>query len=194
MDITQVTSIAKKMVLEWGMSEKLGFIRYEGRDTREAFIADKDYSDQTARLIDEEIRRLADEAYAEAQRILDQNWEKVVAVAEALLKHETLSYEDVDKLMKGQTLSKPSVSEMLAAEEARKARPLKRRSGRRRSRKCPRALCPALRESGTARGSENSAIRGEYGRSNAGRGAAAAFACLQCYSSGLMKSPVASLG
>ena len=120
MDIMQVTSIARKMILEWGMSDKLGFVRYEGKDTRDSFLPDKDYSDQTAKLIDEEIKRLVDEAFADARRIIEENWSKVVAIAEALLKYETLSSDDVDRLMKGQELNKPSVSDMLRAEMRRK--------------------------------------------------------------------------
>jgi cell division protease FtsH len=119
-DIMQVTNLARAMVLEWGMSPKLGFIRYAPHDTRESFLPEKDYSDQTALLIDEEIRRLADEAYADAKQILEANWDKVVAVAEALLKHETLSGDDVDRLMSGQSLTRPTVAEMLVAAAAKK--------------------------------------------------------------------------
>jgi cell division protease FtsH len=120
MDIQQLTMMARAMVLEWGMSEKLGFVRYAGSDQREAFVHDRDYSEETARIIDEEIRHYADEAYTEARRILDENWEKVVAVADALLKHETLTAEEVKKLMAGERLDKPSVSDLLAAEAAKK--------------------------------------------------------------------------
>jgi cell division protease FtsH len=119
-DIMQVTNLARAMVLEWGMSKRLGFIRYAPHDTREVFIPEKDYSDQTALLIDEEVRRMVDEAYADAARILEANWDKVVAVAEALLKHETLSGDDVDRLMSGQTLTRPTVAEMLVAQAAKK--------------------------------------------------------------------------
>jgi cell division protease FtsH len=104
------------MVLEWGMSEKLGFVRYAGEDTREMLIPEKEYSDDTARIIDEEIRRFIDDAYADAKRLLESNWDKVVAVAEALIKYETLSGDEVRKLMKGESLGKPTVSDLLAAE------------------------------------------------------------------------------
>ena len=67
-------------------------------------------------LIDEEIKRIFDTAYDGASKLLNQHWEKVVAVAEALLKHETLLSDDVDKLMKGGRLSKPTVADLLAAE------------------------------------------------------------------------------
>lgn len=120
MDIAQVTRLARAAIEEWGMSDRLGFIRYAGADSREMFIADKAYSDDTARLIDEEVRRMVDEAYADAERLLAENWEKVEAVAQALLKYETLEAADVIRLMRGESLGKPTVSELLAA-EARKA-------------------------------------------------------------------------
>ncbi len=120
MDISQVTRLARTMILEWGMSEKLGFVRYSGEDTRETFMPEKDYSDTTASLIDSEVRRLVDEAYSDAKRLLETNWEKVVAVAEALIKFETLSSDDVGKLMRGESLMRPSVSDLLRAEARRK--------------------------------------------------------------------------
>ncbi len=123
MDIAQVTSIARAMILEWGMSPRLGFVRYAGADTREMVLPEKDYSDETARLIDEEVRRFVDEAYADAKGILEANWDKVVAVAEALLKYETLSADEVRKLMRGEALGKPTVSDLLAAEAKRDATP-----------------------------------------------------------------------
>jgi cell division protease FtsH len=121
MDIQQVTVLARKMVLEWGMSERLGFVRYEGRDTRDVFIAEKDYSEETAHLVDEEIRRFVDEAYSDARRLLDANWDKVVAVAEALIKYETLTGDDVARLMAGQSLGRATVSDLLAAESKKAA-------------------------------------------------------------------------
>ena len=116
MDIQQVTQMAHAMVVEWGMSEKLGFIRYSLMDTPEGFLPEKGYSDETARIIDEEIKRLADEAYEDARRILNENWDKVVSVAEALLKFETLRGEDVERLMNGETIDKPTVNDILKSE------------------------------------------------------------------------------
>jgi cell division protease FtsH len=115
MDIQMVTQYARHMILEWGMSEKLGFVNYAGSDTRESFIPEKDYSDETARIIDEEVKMIIDQAYADAQRLLDQNWDKVVAIAEALLKYETLQGEEIKRLMRGERLGKPTVSELLEA-------------------------------------------------------------------------------
>jgi cell division protease FtsH len=120
MDISMVTRFARTMIVEWGMSERLGFVRYAGEDSRESFLPDREYSDVTASLIDEEIRRLVDEAFGDAQRLLDQNWDKVEAVANALLKYETLSGDEVHRLMQGGDLNRPSVSDLLKAEARRR--------------------------------------------------------------------------
>ena len=123
MDIRMATSFARAMILDWGMSDRLGFVNYSGSDTRESFVPDKDYSPDTARVIDEEIRRIIDEAYADAEGMISERWEQVVAIAEALLKHETLQRDDVDRLMRGERLERPTVAEMLAAEASRPAKP-----------------------------------------------------------------------
>ena len=128
MDIAQVTELARAMVLEWGMSEKLGFVRYAPADTRELQLPEKAYSDETARIIDEEIRRLVDEAYSDTQRMLEENWDKVTAVAEALLRYETLTADEVQRLLRGDPLNKPTVSDLLAAEAKRHADDQKRAS------------------------------------------------------------------
>ena len=122
-DIAQLTSLARHMVLEWGMSERLGFVRYSGMDSRESFMPEREYSDETARIIDEEIRRMADEAYRDAERMINEHWEKVEAVAQALLKYETLTSEEVGRLMRGEPLGKPTVSDLLHAEKEKTRRP-----------------------------------------------------------------------
>ncbi|MBI1190297.1 MAG: ATP-dependent zinc metalloprotease FtsH [Tepidisphaera sp.] len=120
-DITQATTMARAMILEWGMSPKLGFVRYAPSDTKDVYLRERDFSEETARLIDDEIRRLVDEAFIDAKRLIDENWDKVVAVAEALIRYETLNAEDVERLMRGETITKPTVSEQIRAEERRKA-------------------------------------------------------------------------
>ncbi len=122
MDIRQVTGFARHMVLEWGMSEKLGFIDYQTPEYSETMVPDRPYSEHTAKMVDEEVRRLIDEAYGDAERLLTENWEHVSAIAEALLKYETLSAEDVEKIIAGQPLDKPTVSELLDAEVAKAAK------------------------------------------------------------------------
>ena len=123
MDIQQATQFARHMILEWGMSERLGFVHYSGTDTREAFIPEREYSDETARIIDEEIKRFIDEAYAEAEIVLGERWEAVCAIAESLLKYETLQCDEVEKLLRGETLDKPTVAELLEQEAAKTTPP-----------------------------------------------------------------------
>ncbi len=121
MDISQVTRLARAMILDWGMSPRLGFVRYAGEDSRETFIPEKGYSEETARIVDEEIKRMVDEAYRDAEKLLDANWSKVEAVADALLRYETLSADEVSKVMRGEGLAKPTISDLLNA-EAKKRR------------------------------------------------------------------------
>ncbi len=119
MDIQMLTGMARAMVLQWGMSDRVGFVRYSGVDNREMFMPEREYSEETGRVIDEEIRRFSNEAYNDARRLPEANWEKVEGVALALLKHETLTAEEVKRLMDGKPLGKPSVSELLEAEAKR---------------------------------------------------------------------------
>jgi len=132
MDIQMATRFARHMILEWGMSDRLGFVNYAGSDSREMFIPEKEYSEDTARIIDEEIKKLIDAAYADAQRIIDDNWDKVVSIAEALLKYETLQGEEVHRLIRGERIDKPTVTELLQAEAdkgRKQARPAARTKG-----------------------------------------------------------------
>ena len=116
MDIRMATQYARHMILEWGMSPRLGFVSYTGADTQQMYQPEKDYSDETAHVIDEEIKRLIDEAYNDAVRLVEEHWDKVAALAEALLKYETLQGDDVQRILRGEPLNKPTVAELLAAE------------------------------------------------------------------------------
>ena len=93
-------------------------MRYAGDDSRDSILPDKDYSDDTARMIDEEVRRMADEAYADAKAMVDTHWDKITAVAEALLRMETLQREEVERLMRGEQVERPTVAQMLSAKPA----------------------------------------------------------------------------
>jgi len=120
-DIQTATAYARAMVLQWGMSERLGFVDYSPSEN--GFMPEKTFSEQTGRVIDEEVKRIVDEAYEDTVRIINERWDQVVAVAEALLKYETLTVDDVDKLMKGESLSKPTISDLLHAETKKSAAP-----------------------------------------------------------------------
>jgi cell division protease FtsH len=93
-DIRQATSLARHMVCEWGMSDQLGMVEY-GEGDSPVFLArdmtkSRNYSEETARVIDSEIKRFIDDAYATAERILNEGRDKVELIAKALLEFETL--------------------------------------------------------------------------------------------------------
>ena len=108
-DIRQATSIARKMVCEWGMSEKLGMVEYGSDDNHEMFMQKgKTYSEQTAQMIDTEIRALIDSAYRRATDLLVENREALNRIAEALLEYETLDgLQTADLLYKGEMTNPP---------------------------------------------------------------------------------------
>ena len=119
-DIMQATDIAKKMILNWGMSDLLGPINYgdaAGRDMIYGMGLEKDYSDKTAESIDNEVKSLTDISYKKAKEIIAANRDKLDAIASALLKYETLDAEEVKTLLAGGKLDKPTVSELLAVEQ-----------------------------------------------------------------------------
>jgi len=98
-DIRQATSIARHMVCEWGMSDILGMVEY-GDGDGPVFLAremtrPRNYSDDTARVIDAEIKRFIDEAYATATHVLNEGRDKVAIIAQALLEFETLDANHV---------------------------------------------------------------------------------------------------
>jgi cell division protease FtsH len=125
-DIRQVTSIARKMITEWGMSDRLGFVFYgedENKMTFGDFGGGREYSDETAKIIDEEVKKLIDSQYEESRKLLEANKDKVEAMAKALIKYETLDASDVDRIMRGDVLTKPTVSDLLDRENARTDKP-----------------------------------------------------------------------
>jgi cell division protease FtsH len=114
-DIQQATGMARKMVTEWGMSEKLGPLRYEDNQ-EEVFLGhsvarSQNISDATAKLIDEEIRRFVDEAEALAMEVLSDKEEGLHAISKALLEYETLSGEEVRTILDGGDIERGSQSE-----------------------------------------------------------------------------------
>ncbi|MDA1007400.1 MAG: ATP-dependent zinc metalloprotease FtsH [Planctomycetota bacterium] len=115
-DIQGATEIARAMVLQFGMSERLGFVRYMDDDHPDSFASERAYSPETAKVIDDEIRRLIDEAYADAHKLIQEHWTSVDAIAKALLIYETLNAEDVTRLIRGEELAKPTVADLLSRE------------------------------------------------------------------------------
>jgi cell division protease FtsH len=104
-DIERATGIARKMVCEWGMSEKLGPLAF-GEKEGEIFLGRdmghvKNYSEATAVEIDNEIRRIIQESYERTRKILKENRESLVKVAEALLERESLDGAEIRKMVFG---------------------------------------------------------------------------------------------
>ena len=107
-DIEQASGIARKMVCEWGMSEDLGPMTF-GKKNEEIFLgreiqSHRDYSETTAKLIDEEVVKIIRKAEKSADLILRNNEKILHAMANALLKHETIDHNDVQKLIDGKIL------------------------------------------------------------------------------------------
>jgi cell division protease FtsH len=119
-DIRQATGLARKMVRDWGMNDRLGFVFYGEDDMNPnkmgGFGDSREYSEETAKAIDEEIKKMIDGLYEETRKILEANRERLDALAKNLLKYETLDANDVDRIMRGDNLTKPTVGELLEKE------------------------------------------------------------------------------
>jgi cell division protease FtsH len=122
-DIRQATNIAKQMVLTWGMSNELGPINYTSdtgmNDQMYMMPGEKEYSDKTAEAIDSEVKKVTKEAYEQAKELIGTNKDKLEQIARALLKYETLDADDVKLILEGGQLDKPTVADLLAAEQAK---------------------------------------------------------------------------
>jgi cell division protease FtsH len=119
-DINQATKIAQWMVLECGMSEELGFLSYAEDDSGGGFLGysttvGRSISSSTAKVIDEEVRAIIDRNYERAKKILENNREELELLAQGLLEHETLSGEDIKKIIEGQKLEKQNKIEVMKA-------------------------------------------------------------------------------
>ncbi|HFC05680.1 MAG TPA: ATP-dependent zinc metalloprotease FtsH, partial [Rhizobiales bacterium] len=109
-DIQQATKLARAMVTQWGFSDKLGTVAY-GDNQEEVFLGhsvsrSQNMSENTAQLIDEEVRRLVDEGYAEATKILKKNKKGLEAVAQALLEYETLTGDEIAIILSGKKFTR----------------------------------------------------------------------------------------
>lgn len=102
-DLEMATQMARRMVTQFGMSEKLGNVtlgrreglRFLGRD----ILEEQNYSEQTARLIDEEVKKIIDEAYSKAETLIKDNQDKLKLLSEALLQKEVMDGEEVKRLL-----------------------------------------------------------------------------------------------
>ncbi len=103
-DLERATHLARRMVCEYGMSDKLGSMTF-GHPDEQVFLGrditrERNYSDQVAAVIDEEVHRLMDEAYKGAEKMLTEHMDKLHLIADTLLEKETLEAEDLRMLMK----------------------------------------------------------------------------------------------
>ena len=110
-DIEQATQIARKMVTEWGMSDLLGPMTF-GKKNEEIFLgreiqSHRDYSEVTARMIDEEISRIVRYSQRMADKILQKDKDTLHRLAQELLKYETIDADDLKKILKGNKLTRP---------------------------------------------------------------------------------------
>jgi cell division protease FtsH len=119
-DLAKATEMSQKMVVEFGMSDKVGALTLR-RPEEEVFLGrditrEPRYSNKTAELIDEEVKRIVDEAKQHAHKILAENQEKLKALAEALIEKEILDASEVDAIMRGETLPPPKTAGGASAE------------------------------------------------------------------------------
>jgi cell division protease FtsH len=118
------------MVTEWGLSDKLGFLAYEANE-QEVFLGrsvsqQKNVSDNTASIVDQEIRKIADTVYSDAQKMLKKYSKQLKRVAEALLEYETLDGNQIKDLCKGLNIS---IKKSQDKDETPKAKKPKKRAG-----------------------------------------------------------------
>jgi cell division protease FtsH len=109
-DITQATSLARRMVTEWGMSEKLGPLLYN-ENQQEVFLGhsvarSQNMSEETAKLIDEEIRRIVTAGEQRAWEVLSPNRDKLEALTQALMEYETISGDECMTVMRGEKITR----------------------------------------------------------------------------------------
>ncbi len=107
-DIEQSTELARKMVCEWGMSEKMGPLAFGQKEEQiflgREFAKHKDYSERTAQDIDEEIKQIVNNSYDSARKILEENIDLLHSLANSLLERETLDGDQIDKIIKGEKI------------------------------------------------------------------------------------------
>lgn len=127
-DIERATAIAKKMVMKLGMSDAVGPILYGSEHSSdEVFLGrdfnnTKNYSEETAALIDSEIKKIIDEAYAETERILSENLDKLNFIAEYLIKNETMEEEQFKRAMSEPDVTIEELEAMVAEKRERSRR------------------------------------------------------------------------
>jgi cell division protease FtsH len=110
-DIERATELARKMVCEWGMSERLGPLTF-GKQNEEIFLGreiskHRDFSEDTAKIIDQEIHKIVEDAEEVAAKILKDKLDALKLLAESLLEYEVIEGEDIKRLLNGEKIHKP---------------------------------------------------------------------------------------
>jgi cell division protease FtsH len=124
-DLDRATELARRMVSNWGMSEKLGRITF-GKKEETIFLGreitnPRDFSDQTAEIIDAEVRRIVEEAYETSLNLLRDNMDTLHSMAEALLDREILDGEQIRKIVNGESLDKSDNKETDAEPDSKES-------------------------------------------------------------------------
>ena len=121
MDISQATNIARKMVCVWGMSEKIGLLNYNSREDHIYLGRDitrtEDFSQDTAREIDLEVKRIVDNVASSAERILTEHKDQLIKLGKALLERETMDVKEIKELLGMEILKEQEIEEDKAAPE-----------------------------------------------------------------------------
>ena len=133
MDIKQMTRLSRKMVCEWGMSEKMGMVEY-GKNDDSVFLGSnlgqgREYSEATAQQIDAEVRRLCDDAYARALKLITDNRDKLEIIAKALLEFETLDGKQIKDIIETGRMQSPPPPVASKRPRATEPPPLTREEG-----------------------------------------------------------------
>lgn len=127
-DIERATAIARSMVCEWGMSDKLGTVTYDERSDAGQYLgmgghSERKYSEETAKSIDDEVKRILDEAHSEAKRIILEKRDQVELMTRMLMEFETLDAEDVLRIAKNEWDIEEKRARLKKADEMHKKAP-----------------------------------------------------------------------
>ena len=106
-DIERATQMARNMVTKWGLTEKMGPVLYGEDESQQPGGGNANYSEDTSREIDQEVRQLLDDAYSQAKKLLEDNRDVLEAMKDALMEYETIDADQVDDLMNRRKVRPP---------------------------------------------------------------------------------------
>ena len=105
-DIEQATNMARNMVVKWGLSEKVGTVDYSDDESSKYYQPTKNYSEETGKIIDHEVKKIIDEAHRKAKAILNDKKADLEKLAKALLEYETLSGDEIKEILADRPIRK----------------------------------------------------------------------------------------